>query len=334
MLWSLVVVLGTLSMSLQRGSVAAGERYALIVGVHQYDKNELRSLPYAESDAVAVAERLKALGFRRVVLMTQTLGAKEARFLPTAANLRDAVDGFLDPKKWEDDDSAVIVLSGHGVQFKGQDVSYFCPMDANLGKQATLIDINDIYRRMEKCPAAFKLLIADCCRNDPQSDFSRARAEVDLDSVTRPQRVKPPGGVAAFFSCSAGEKAFESPELRQGVFTHFLLEGLSDPKTDLDRDGKVDLDELVRFTRRNVTDYVSDQFGESTIQVPELVGRTRGLVPIVELAKTTSRPAMPPLSGNPPPKLQPDAPKIITSKATGMKLLLIPAGEYLRLFRF
>lgn len=273
-------------------SLCAGDRYALVIGVHQYDKNQLRNLPYAESDAVLVSEKLKAIGFRRVVVMTQSAGAKEARFLPTAANVRAAVDGFLDPRKWNEDDTAVVLLSGHGVQFRGKDTSYFCPMDARLEKPETLVEIQEVYRKLEKCPAGFKLLIADCCRNDPQSDFSRARAEVNLESVTRPQRAKPPGGVAAFFSCSAGEKAYESPELKKGIFTHFLLESLSDSKADLDKDGKVDLDEVVRFTKRNVTDYVSDQFGESTIQVPELVGKTRGIVPIVEFVPRSKTPAL------------------------------------------
>lgn len=291
----------------------AGDRYALVIGVHQYDRNQLRSLPYAESDAVAVAGKLKDLGFRRVVLMTQTLGAKESRFLPTARNVRETLEGFLNPKVWSEDDTAVVVLSGHGVQFKNEAVSYFCPMDAELEKKETLIPIDSIYKQLEKCPAGFKLLIADCCRNDPQSDFSRARKEVDLESVTRPQRIKPPGGVAAFFSCSEGEKAFESPTLKKAIFTHFLLQGLSDPKSDLDRDGKVDLDELVRFTKRNVTDYVRDEFGEKTIQVPELVGKTRGLVPITEFSKQAGGTTDPSPAGAADAPAKPATPAAIAS---------------------
>ena len=95
---------------------------------------------------------------------------------------------------------ALIVLLGHGVQFKGDAVNYYCPMDAKLEQKQTLVSIADVYRDLEKCPAAFKLLIADCCRNDPQSDFSLSRRTVELESVTRPQRVKPPGGVAAIVS--------------------------------------------------------------------------------------------------------------------------------------
>src|SRR5262249_45381573 len=132
---------------------SAGDRNALVIGVHQYDRNQLRNLPYAESDAATVADRLKEIGFRRVVVMTQSLGAKEARFLPTAANVRDALGGFFAPKKGDADDTAVILLSGHGVQYRGQTTAYFCPRDARLKKPETLIEIEDIYRKLEKCPA-------------------------------------------------------------------------------------------------------------------------------------------------------------------------------------
>src|SRR4051794_18738720 len=52
-----------------------GEKYALLVGVRQYDPNELRPLAYSEPDVVELEQVLKGAGYRRVVLMTQTEGA-------------------------------------------------------------------------------------------------------------------------------------------------------------------------------------------------------------------------------------------------------------------
>src|SRR5947209_1505302 len=120
------------------------------------------------------------------------------------------------------------------------------------------------------------LLLVDACRNDPQADNSRSRAEVKLESVTRPQRKLPPGGVAALFSCSAGEKAYESEELKHGVFFHHIIKGLQGD-ADLDKDGKVDLDELIRFTKKRVPDAVKEEYGPEVRQVPELRGSTRGV---------------------------------------------------------
>src|SRR3954452_17437885 len=111
-------------------------------------------------------------------------------------------------------------------------------MDAKLSNRITLVSLDEVYRVMERSPAGGKFLLVDACRNDPQSDNSRARASVNLESVTRPQITPPPGGVAALFSCSPGERAFEHERLKHGVFDHVVIEGLKG-EADLDKDGSV-----------------------------------------------------------------------------------------------
>ena len=263
-----------------RAQAPVGERYALLIGVREYDKNQLHDLPYAEDDVNSLAEVLRKAGYKRVVVMSQTEGATHARFLPMAANIRKTLKGMLEDRTA--DDSVLFAFAGHGVQFQGEDESYFCPMDAKLEDKSTLISLGDLYKEMEQSEAGTRLLIVDACRNDPRSDESRAVCRVKLESVTRPQKALPPGGVAALFSCSAGERAFESPSLKHGVFFHFLVEGLQG-KADLDKDGQVDLDELVRYTKRQVADFVKEQYGDEVRQMPELVGKTRGLLSLAKV---------------------------------------------------
>ena len=263
---------------------APGHKLALLIAVRQYNKNELRPLQHTENDVNGLEKALKGAGYRRVVLMTQTLGAEETRYLPTGANIRKELRGILADRR--EGDSVVIALSGHGVQFQGKDEHFFCPADARLADRSTLISITDLYRDLEKCGAGFKLMFVDACRNDPQSDNSKARAEVDLESVTRPQRQKPPGGLAVLFSCSQGEKSFESSQLKQGVFFHYVLKGL-EGAADYNRDRRISLDELSLFVKSEVPEHVKEEFDADLRQMPELVGATRGLVPIVELAALT-----------------------------------------------
>src|SRR4051794_32665498 len=75
------------------GAASAGQRYALLVGVRQYDRSQLTSLNFTENDVAALAELLRNAGYKRVVLMTQKRGADEARYLPTAANIRRELKG-------------------------------------------------------------------------------------------------------------------------------------------------------------------------------------------------------------------------------------------------
>src|SRR5262249_37140459 len=110
----------------------------------------------------------------RVVVLTQTEGAKEARFLPLAANIRTILKGILEDR--DPADSVLVAFAGHGVQFRGSEESYFCAMDARLTDRKSLISFAEVYREMEKSKAGAKLLLVDACRNDPQADHSRARA--------------------------------------------------------------------------------------------------------------------------------------------------------------
>jgi hypothetical protein len=259
-----------------------GEKYALLVGVRQYDKNELRSLPYTESDVVELSQALQEAGYRpeNIVLLTQTMGADNVRFLPLAANIRKELR--LKLRNRNHADSVLVAFAGHGVQFKGDDEPYFCPMDAKLDDKSTLISLSEVYKELDRSRTGVKLLLADACRNDPLSDNSRARQQVDLESVTRPQQKEPPGGVQALFSCAAGEKAFENEKLKHGVFFYYLIEGLRG-KADLDGDQKIDLDELVRFTKKRVPDFVAAEYGQP--QTPEERGRVHGLVMLVSVGR-------------------------------------------------
>jgi formylglycine-generating enzyme required for sulfatase activity len=319
----LIVVVGLMvrPVSGQPSGRSLGEKYALLVGVHEYDPNELRSLPYTEPDVVELAQVLRDAGYQRVVLMTQAEGAQHARFLPLAKNIRAELKGLLEDR--DPEDSVVVAFAGHGVQFRDARTSYFCPMDAKLADPTTLIALDEVYRDLERCGSEFKLLLVDACRNDPQSDNARASSLVRLESVTRPKLAKPPGGVAALFSCSEGEKAYENARLKHGVFYHFVIRGLRG-EAALDRDGQVELDELARFARKRVPDFVKEEYGPDVRQMPVLRGEIRGLPVLVSLERsrppdvTLPRPATRPL----------ESPKTLTN-SIGMKLALIPAGEFL-----
>ena len=259
---------------------SGGDKYALLVGVRKYDPNELRGLPYSEPDVVELSSVLKAEGYKpgNVVLMTQTAGADDTRFLPLAANVRKELKLLLD--EVDEDDSVLIALAGHGVQFQGENESYFCPADARLADKSTLIPLSEIYKALENSRAGLKVLLVDACRNDPQSQNSRDREVVKLESVTRPQRTPPPGGVVAFFSCSEGEKAFEHAELKHGVFFHFVIQALKGAAVGPDQNDVLVLD-VVKYVTRQVKDFVRENYGVK--QQPDMKGTIRDLVPLVSL---------------------------------------------------
>src|SRR5262245_24750224 len=89
----LTVALGiaTLALALTplAGQSAAGKKYALLVGVRDYDSDKFTPLRFTENDAEGMAGALRdTAGFASVRVLTTTRGRKTSADAPTSANLR------------------------------------------------------------------------------------------------------------------------------------------------------------------------------------------------------------------------------------------------------
>jgi len=271
-------------------SAQRGERYAILVGVRNYVKSSgLRPLKYTENDATALAELLQESGYRaeNIVLMTDTMGKDKPHRLPERGKIWRELNSML--RDLEAGDSVLVAFAGHGVQFKGDDDSYFCPLDSRIDDRDTLVSMGELYNALKDCRAGFKLLLCDACRNDPISNTTRG-----VKLLNQQQKLQtPPGGVAVFYSCSEGEFAYEDAELEHGVFFNFILDGLRGA-ADFDGDLKITLPELEHHTKKRVSDYVRAEMGGSR-QMPNLKGNTRGLhTLVVRKASQSLRPTKKP----------------------------------------
>lgn len=264
------------------GQETGGRRYAILVGVKEYDQNQLKNLPFAENDVAELAEILKQSGFRRVELLTQAEGAKDARALPLAKTIRETIQGVLEDRNKED--LVLIAFAGHGLQFQGVKENYFCPMDAVLTDRSTLISLTEVYEQLKQSKAGGKLLLVDACRNDPLAGNARAAADIQVESKIRHQIPDPPGGVAAFFSCSAGQHAFEDETVKHGVFFHHVILGLNGAAKLKPRE-EVTWDSLVAYVKAEVPNTVKSLFGNSTRQIPEHRSQLRGSATLISLIR-------------------------------------------------
>ena len=329
------------------GQETGGRKYAILVGVREYDRNQLKDLPFAENDVAELAEILKQSGFRRVELLTQAEGAKDAHALPLAKTIRETIQGVLEDRDKED--LVLIAFAGHGLQFKGEKENYFCPMDAVLTDRSTLISLTDVYEQLKQSKAGAKLLLVDACRNDPLAGNARAAGDVELQSKTRPQIPDPPGGVAAFFSCSAGQRAFEDETLKHGVFFHHVILGLKG-EAKMKKREEVTWDSLVAYVKAEVPDTVKDLFGNSTRQIPEHRGELRGGATLISFIRPPQPVAPVPAPSSPAAKVK-VAPlvwpftaaqakaaqeslakslgkNVVEKNSLGMELVIIPPGKF------
>ncbi|MDR0327021.1 MAG: caspase family protein [Planctomycetaceae bacterium] len=219
--------------------------WAILIGVNDYVK--LANLSYCVNDVKAIETSLLQTDFDRNNVFTLTSGAAVERDLPTRNNIVQVIQ--LVSRSASSDDFVFIALNGHGVQIG--DAQYFCPSDMDDQEERlaeTAISIDWVYKTLEESNAKFKLLVVDACRDNP---FKGRRSALVADmGITR----DPPPGIALIRSCGPGEVSLEDSSFQKGIFTHYLLEGLSG-SADVNEDGMISFLELYMYTQSKTQTY-------------------------------------------------------------------------------
>ena len=237
---------------------AAGEKYALVVGVEKYIPTELQSLDYAEDDAEAVGVALDTLGFSTIIMTTTSPNPRHRS--TTAARIMEQVEKRLEDR--ETSDTVVLAFSGHGLQFKGDAEFYFCPGEAELKDRSSLVPMGRVMAEIGRCKAGRKLVLVDACRNELTPEAAaKSGAVIELEPAVG-FRNEPPVGTIALFSCQPNEKSYELKQFGHSVFTHHIVEYLSG-KAGADRYPRqeVSVEELVPFVRARTRESVDKLLG-------------------------------------------------------------------------
>ena len=300
-------------------STESGQFRALLIGVDDYER--LKDLKCCEADVTALADRLVAMGFQRDTIKCLTTGDPDPAYRPNYRNITERLDALFSGLK--EDAVLVIALSGHGGSFEWKDASgkvqkasFYCPQDARLHDPLrTMVPTQEIFDRLEKCPARFKMLLVDACR-DKHFAPDEARTAVDeaksmagfAKSLSDPSRL--PKGTLAMISCSSGEQSYEDSKLGHGIFMHYVLEGLAG-RADATYRGNgnrmVTYRELEDYVYRKTSDHAWATHERP--QTPRFYAKWE--LPDFNLAEVQ-------LSG-PPQDF---------TNSIGMKLKLIPVGEF------
>jgi len=228
------------------------KRWAVVVGVGQYESEDIPDLEFAPADARAMRDFLEsdAAGPFDEVLYLENEQA-------TGAAMREALFVFLQQADW--DDLVVIYYAGHGAPDPGRpDNLYLLPTDSDLNALAAtgfpMWDVKTALRRQISSERV--LVIADACHSGGTAD----------DGAGGDNAIA--GGFAALFTPSrrlmmtaAATNEFSQEDEKwggHGVFTHFLLDGLKGAG-DLDGNGIVTFTELFDHVSNNVRQATNGQ---------------------------------------------------------------------------
>ncbi|MBN1859610.1 leucine-rich repeat domain-containing protein [Candidatus Bipolaricaulota bacterium] len=241
----------TVAAVMSAGFVAGAETWLLAIGVSDYLDPTITGLSYASLDAAAIAEQLT---------LSPDITSERVIILLDQQATRSAIESAFDwlAERTTTADTVLIYLAGHGASTvdcdgdeadgDGVDEAYL-PYDAVFGDPDSYIIDDDLGRWVETLPTASVAMFFDACYSGGQSrdpDGCRFERVPSQDSTARdiltaglPEQTR-----AVLAACQPWEQSYESRSLGHGVFTHFLLQGLSERETDANGDGAVSMQEL------------------------------------------------------------------------------------------
>ena len=246
------------------------KRFALVIGVDEYEDSQINKLEGAGNDAKAIVEALvQYADFPRdqVRLLTSDQPAERKptrnKILRQLSNLRGAVpkDGLL-----------LIAFAGHGIERGGQ--AYLLPSDAELSDDVSLleqssINVDEMRKRIVETGVGQVVMILDACRNDPaagRGDSDNRLSNKFTSAFNFEERNAEIKAFATLYATAVGYRAYEYKERKQGYFTWALVEGLKGAAAN--EKGEVTLSGLLNFLQDQVPKRISLDLGSGKTQKP------------------------------------------------------------------
>jgi hypothetical protein len=253
-----------------------GKRYVLLVGVQAYGSPDFQDLSFTENDVDDLTAAMTQSGYSRENITVLTKNKAVPREI--LQKLRAISD------KCSKDDVLFVGFAGHGFERPNpgnpdRRQQFFCGYGARRNQPDTLVDLDEVYRILGDSRAGMKLIVMDACRNP--LDRSLPEAVPGHSTVTSGNI---PQGVLAFFSSSSGQRSFESPSLKHGVFFHYLIEAFQGKaKTS---NGQLDWTDLVAHLKNNVGPYVKSNLNQT--QDWHFQGNVNNHLPLAEVNHSRS----------------------------------------------
>jgi hypothetical protein len=241
-------------------------RWALLVGINDYEDQAISDLKVCVSDVVAV-HKLIAADSRSggAKAMVRLLIDQGGDTLPTRNEILTGLAALTQAA--DPEDMVLFYFSGHGDVVDGE--AYLLPRDARHAALAmTSVALRDVQRILAQSPAHAKVMILDACHSG--ATIGKAGVKMSADFIRR--AFEEAEGTAVLSSCKQDQVSWEDEETGRSVFTRYLLEALG---------GGADFDQKGFVTVADASRYVTDKVklwaaGHSRVQTPTLQYTTAG----------------------------------------------------------
>jgi len=229
---------------------------AIVVGVSKYECGN--NLNYADDDASEFYNFLvnKYPESKSSIVLLKDQQATKQNIL---SNMRSIFSNS------NSSDELILFFSGHG--FNGYFVPYNCNNEKNL------LYHSEVRKAFSLSSAKRKIVFADACRaGSIKKENSDADTAFGTESYYQKLK-KEKGGIALMLSSRWNQNSQESSNIRNGIFTYHLLNGLKGA-ADYDGNNTIVIDEIYKYVRSKV---ISASAGK---QVPIIFGQFSGEMPV------------------------------------------------------
>ncbi len=254
-------------VKIPEGSVMHPDAIGVVIGVKDYEDKSIPDVEYALRDASIFKEYLiKTFGLREgnIIFLDNPTKAKFEEVFGTEKNYKGKLHNWTKAGKSD----IFIYYSGHGVPDVEENKTYFLPKDATL-EYAKLYGypLDLFFNNLGKIPAKSKTVILDACFSGTSYKGQLIKKTSAIAIVPNSPELKE--GITIITASQRLQLAHWYEEKRHGVFTYFLLKGISGA-ADKNKDKKITLSEIREYLERDLGYFVRRQFGRE--QTPEFSG--------------------------------------------------------------
>jgi formylglycine-generating enzyme required for sulfatase activity len=252
-------------------------RFALIIGVDNYEDTKINKLEGAVNDARSLAQTLERYaGFPedQVVVLTSDPAEssdKRARKNNILAHLRGSLSAVTNEGK---NGLFLLAFAGHGKTL-GQE-AYLLPQDADIDDLiSTGIKGSDVKDQIQKSHVEQVIMLLDACRSEPTAGARAAEDNILTEEYKRTfsfdLRNKGVNAFATVFATAVGKRAYEYDVngKKRGYFSYALEEAVKGTGT-ANAKGEVTLQAVIDYVQEVVPKRVLlSGIGPDRVQKPD-----------------------------------------------------------------
>ncbi|HBE17142.1 MAG TPA: hypothetical protein DEG17_23810 [Cyanobacteria bacterium UBA11149] len=252
--------------------------WMVLVGVNHYQDSQIPDLRYCANDCKELAAVLKVASqeFQETEIIPLYDGGEKS---PELSEIMTSIQQFGLAKP---EDTVLFYFSGHGY-LDSNNRPIFCVADTSLADLAgTGFKLDVLLNELGKCQAQRQLVWLDACQEQEEDNSIRRNPTSQLLAALELQ-AEQSHDFYAMLSCNKTERSWEIPELKHGLFTYCLIEGLRGKAAN--SEGKIDADSLFKYVERN-----SQKFIEYKKNPLNLDGLAKGMrIPTSDSTKLTNK---------------------------------------------